>query len=512
MSDLLDDLDDLGSDSEDELDAPSSSSRSVEQGESAAADDDHMDDGEDDDSGEDGNGVGEDPLDTNSLLHLVRQKRRKVSLQKLREKSSYVDHMANIKAAAADPTSMNVLSYTVLEDSPDYKLVVSSQQLVTDIEEEKDNNIMRVAELYTTRFPELEQLIPNKLAYIQAVQRIGNEMDVNSIRLDDIMTNITTMIINVAAASTQGTPLVEHVLTECMSLCSDTLRLEEDKVCILQFLESRMPTIAPNLCTLIGSHVAARLLALTGGLKALSTIPSCNIASIGLDHRNLNGMSTASNKNHAGPLGMVDFVIACPQGYRKKLLKILTGKVTLAARIDTSCDRRDVKACTQGEIYKSDLLAKVDVWKKPDKARTKKALPIPALKARAKRGGKRVRKSKERNSQTELAKLGNRMSFTGSADGEYGDSAMGFDSGMIGHKDVGRMRAIVETKRDVGLSKKQKKALEKDQKQTEMSGLSTSLAFTPVQGIALVNPKAAAEKVAAANSKWFSDVGFSSNK
>ena len=41
------------------------------------------------------------------------------------------------------------------------------------------------------------------------------------------------------------------------------------------------------------------------------------------------------------------------------------------------------------------------------------------------------------------------------------------------------------------------------------SGLLSSLVFTPVQGLELVNPNAAAERVKAANNKWFnSQSGF----
>ena len=44
---------------------------------------------------------------------------------------------------------------------------------------------------------------------------------------------------------------------------------------------------------------------------------------------------------------------------------------------------------------------------------------------------------------------------------------------------------------------------------THHSGLASSLAFTPVQGLELMNPEAATERVARANKKWFSDSGFS---
>ena len=45
------------------------------------------------------------------------------------------------------------------------------------------------------------------------------------------------------------------------------------------------------------------------------------------------------------------------------------------------------------------------------------------------------------------------------------------------------------------------------------SGLSSSLAFTPVQGLELQNPNAAADRVRAANAKYFgANGGFSSVK
>jgi U4/U6 small nuclear ribonucleoprotein PRP31 len=37
----------------------------------------------------------------------------------------------------------------------------------------------------------------------------------------------------------------------------------------------------------------------------------------------------------------------------------------------------------------------------------------------------------------------------------------------------------------------------------QTNGLSSSLVFTPVQGLELVNPNAAADRVKEANNKWF---------
>ena len=55
------------------------------------------------------------------------------------------------------------------------------------------------------------------------------------------------------------------------------LDLDESKKLLLTFLESQMSRIAPNLSADCGSTIAARLLGIAGGLRALAAMPACNI-------------------------------------------------------------------------------------------------------------------------------------------------------------------------------------------------------------------------------------------
>ena len=125
---------------------------------------------------------------------------------------------------------------------------------------------------------------------------------------------------------------------------------------------------------------------------------------------------------------------------------------------------------------------------------------MPEEKKKSRRGGKRVRKMKERYALTEIRKQQNRMNITLDS-GEYGDSAMGFDNGLVNtNQESGRVRGAkkVESK---FTSKKLRAVAAASSGQT--GGMSSSLAFTPVQGLELVNPNAAAERVKEANRKWF---------
>ena len=148
----------------------------------------------------------------------------------------------------------------------------------------------------------------------------------------------------------------------------------------------------------------------------------------------------------------------------------------------------------------------VDKLMEPHKARTKKALPIPEEKKMNKRGGKRVKRWKERFAMTDVRQQQNRIVVSMDS-GEYGDSAMGVTQGSIGsHAGTGKIRAA--PKKDMHVSKKPKVA-SGSMSAGQSNGLSSSLVFTPVQGIELNNPSAAAERVKVANQKWFnSNSGF----
>jgi U4/U6 small nuclear ribonucleoprotein PRP31 len=70
--------------------------------------------------------------------------------------------------------------------------------------------------------------------------------------------------VSVAGSTTAGRQLTELELSECFKGCDETLRLDRDKMLVLAFVESMMHRIAPNLCAMVGSSIAAQLIGLAG--------------------------------------------------------------------------------------------------------------------------------------------------------------------------------------------------------------------------------------------------------
>merc|ERR1712187_493818 len=122
------------------------------------------------------------------------------------------------------------------------------------------------------------------------------------------------------------------------------------------------------------------------------------------------------------------------------------------------------------------------------------------------------RQMKERYAVTELRKQANRMTF-GELEEDLYQNDLGYTRGNIGKGGIGGgiRSAQVDERTKVRISQTLKKNLQKQQAvwggtssiKKHVSGTASSVAFTPVQGLEIVNPMAAEKKVEA-NAKYFS--------
>lgn len=421
----------------------------------------------------------------------------------LKRSETYLNHIQTIEKHFTDGKEQ-LQSLSMQKDSEEYDLVVTSNDLMVQIDDEIAAIHRFLIEMYAPKFPELESLVPNALDYARVVERIGNETDMTLVDLASLLPSATVMSVSVTGSTTSGKPLPPDALEICMEACKELFDLEKDKIMILEFVESRMRFLAPNVAQLVGTRIAAQLIGLAGGVLELARIPSCNLQVLGQQKKVLSGFSSAAALKHTGIIFHCDLIQNVPPYLRIKACRALAGKTALCARVDSDQNASDPDGQVGAQL-RQDLIIKMEKWQEPHKAKSKKALPVPDEKPRRKRGGKRYRKLKERLQMTDVRKELNRRSFA-TADEEYGDNAMGLTAGRLGQEGSGNLRILRKEQKQT--AKKLKAASFAAAKQP-LSGLSSSLAFTPVQGIELMNPEAATARVREANKKYFSaDSGF----
>lgn len=189
----------------------------------------------------------------------------------------------------------------------------------------------------------------------------------------------------------------------------------------------------------------------------------------------------------------------------------MAAKCTLAARVDSFHESTEGKV---GYELKDEIERKFDKWQEPPPVKQVKPLPAPLDGQRKKRGGRRYRKMKERLGLTEIRKQANRMSFGEIEEDAYQED-LGFSLGHLGKSGSGRVRQTqVNEATKARISKTLQRTLQKQSvvyggKSTirdRSSGTASSVAFTPLQGLEIVNPQAAEKKVAEANQKYFSSM------
>ncbi|XP_013402804.1 U4/U6 small nuclear ribonucleoprotein Prp31-like [Lingula anatina] len=249
-------------------------------------------------------------------------------------------------------------------------------------------------------------------------------------------------------------------------------------------------------------------LGVAGGLTNLSKMPSCNVLVLGAQKRTLSGFSTTAIMPHTGYIYYCELVQNTPPDMRRKAARLVAGKCTLAARVDSFHESQDGAI---GDQLKAEIEQKLDKMVEPPPVKQVKALPAPIDASKKKRGGRRARKMKERNGMTEMRKAANRLNFGEIEEDAYQDD-LGFSLGTLKSKS-GRIRGPpVDSKTKARISKTLQQKLQKQNVtwggsttvKKHVSGTASSVAFTPLQGLEIVNPQAAEKKVQEANQKYFS--------
>lgn len=446
-------------------------------------------------------------METETKFESVRQ------IAKLRDSDQLTRVMKQIEALIERPRKDEVIG--PVEADPEYQLIVDANNLAVEIDNEINIIHKFTRDKYLKRFPELESLVPGALEYVSTVKELGNDLDKakSNERLQQILTPATIMVVSVTASTTQGQILSVEEL-ECINeACDMALDLDKYKLRIYEYVESRMSFIAPNLSIIVGASTAAKLMGVAGGLTNLSKMPACNVLVLGAQRKTLSGFSTTAILPHTGFIYYCSIVQATPPDLRRKAARLVATKCTLAARVDSFHESVDG---TAGHNLREEIERKLDKLQEPPPVKQVKPLPAPIDQPRKKRGGKRVRKMKERYGMTELRKQANRMNFGEIEEDAYQED-LGFSLGQIGKSGTGRIRAAqIDERTKVRISKTLQRNLQKQQVfggsttvRKHVSGTASSVAFTPLQGLEIVNPQAAEKKIAEVNAKYFSNTsGF----
>jgi len=220
-------------------------------------------------------------------------------------------------------------------------MIIQSISLIDQLDKDINTFAMRLREWYSYHFPELVKIVNDNYLYARVAKLIKNRKECNDSdeelieKLEQIIMDSgkAQAIVN-ASKSSMGMDISAIDLINIETFTSKVINLAEYRKELMEYLISRMHNIAPNLATLIGETVGARLISHAGSLMNLAKYPASTVQILGAEKALFRALKTRGNTPKYGLIFHSTFIGRAGAKNKGRISRFLANKCSIAARID----------------------------------------------------------------------------------------------------------------------------------------------------------------------------------
>ncbi len=222
----------------------------------------------------------------------------------------------------------------ILSAAPDLH-VIQSVQALDEVDKTFNLFSARLTEWYDLHFPELDGLVDDSLTYAKIATQFGRRDNIGKEEIRRFgFSDKKSEAILIASQKSKGGAISDEDLTRISNLGEELLHLSSLRDKLLKHVERTMENIAPNLSTIAGQTIAARLIARAGGLQRLAMLPASTIQILGAEKALFRALKTGTRPPKHGIIFQHQAVHSAPKWQRGKVARSLANKIAIAARID----------------------------------------------------------------------------------------------------------------------------------------------------------------------------------
>lgn len=223
---------------------------------------------------------------------------------------------------------------------------------------------MRVREWYSWHFPELIRIVSDNYKYAKLALFVGDkktlsedkEHDLAAIVDDDA--GIASSIIDAAKVS-MGQDISEQDMINVMAFARRVVSLTEYRKSLSAYLIAKMSVVAPNLASLIGETVGARLISHAGSLTNLAKYPASTVQILGAEKALFRALKTKGNTPKYGLIYHSSFIGRAGMRNKGRISRFLANKCSMASRIDNFSEMPSTRF---GEALKAQVEERLDFY------------------------------------------------------------------------------------------------------------------------------------------------------
>lgn len=207
---------------------------------------------------------------------------------------------------------------------------------------------MRIREWYSWHFPELIRIVSENNLYAQLALLIGDKKRLSDQDLDDLAAlcgndmGIAQSIVEAARIS-MGQDLSDADMENVTTFANKVVKLAAYRKGLQSYLSQKIGIVAPNLATLLGDTIAARLISHAGSLTNLSKCPASTVQILGAEKALFRALKTKGNTPKYGLLYHSSFIGRAGQRNKGRISRFLANKCSIASRIDNFSEQPSTK-------------------------------------------------------------------------------------------------------------------------------------------------------------------------
>jgi len=217
-------------------------------------------------------------------------------------------------------------------------MIIQSIALLDQLDKDINTFCMRIREWYSYHFPELIKIVPENALYAKVVKLIKNRKEIKQDMLDQLeailMDSARAQAVIDASKMSMGMDISPIDLLNIEMFASRVIGLTDYRKELSAYLGSKMSLVAPNLSTLIGDTVGARLISHAGSLTNLAKAPASTVQILGAEKALFRALKTRGNTPKYGLIFHSSFIGRAGNKNKGRISRYLANKCSIASRID----------------------------------------------------------------------------------------------------------------------------------------------------------------------------------
>ena len=236
---------------------------------------------------------------------------------------------------------------------------VQAVRTVDDLDKTINLFAGRIREWYGLHFPELDKAIDSHDTYTKLVQNLGSRSNFTIKNLEKAgLPKDRAKKIAEKAKKSMGADIDREDLQWVRLLGREILNLFKLRNGLEEYIDKIMKEIAPNMISLAGPVISARLISIAGGLENLAKKPASTLQVLGAEKALFRALKTGSRPPKHGTIFQHALIHQAPKWQRGKIARALSGKLSIASRMDA------FEGEFSGERLEKEVKEKVDEIKK----------------------------------------------------------------------------------------------------------------------------------------------------